>query len=591
MERPSKRRRLSDGADEEEFDLGEARARNNLKLKSRFESIFEKYSQDFSSMGDEIDLKTGAIVVNNGHLEEMQDEQDIGRTADRDEPEDMSSMSSNEDPEFDWVDHDGEFDEAEPSLPPNLLNVEIDGDADSHLGEDYDDNIQRERSTSLNHPEHLGSESERDGLLSSFLSSRPVPASASKLKHYGNGNHDGTISVETHAIPAIQETPSTSRNPPKPSPIEPLWQTPEIDGLLPSRISKSAPTYTPPDRATPVSPSGGRSLWAGPWTRHPRKDKGAKRGPQRPRSTLPKRKLFSKADLQALRNFNFSETGVDSDDSDDPLQDVSYSTPMKRPSPSPDVVKHSNGSNTPSGSNKDGKKLCKPNKEESAQDEPDHDCDTVLRDDKNDEVHSLEKRGELQAPRPEPVQPGASREHEDSKNKLISSEVTVPTPVPVSNTPMPQKSSPKQRIRSQAKTAPSQIKENGVQPPPDKEKTNVIDTIPSRPQKLFTHQRNNSPAKASPSQQNVNRVHKAQPSPDKDNSNNIDPFDDEFDNISTTSGLSSMQIEPSPVKTPRGKRGFSSPLAARSSAKEGDQGGRFSLFAKRPIKVPIFRRP
>ncbi|KAK0729237.1 hypothetical protein B0T21DRAFT_445152 [Apiosordaria backusii] len=40
-----------------------------FKLKSAFESIFERYGRDFEGVGDEIDLRTGRIVVNNGHIE------------------------------------------------------------------------------------------------------------------------------------------------------------------------------------------------------------------------------------------------------------------------------------------------------------------------------------------------------------------------------------------------------------------------------------------------------------------------------------------------------------------------------------------
>src|SRR5450756_2287615 len=49
-------------------DLQQKRARLDYKLKSTFEAIFEKYGQDFEGVGDEIDLETGEVVVNNGHL-------------------------------------------------------------------------------------------------------------------------------------------------------------------------------------------------------------------------------------------------------------------------------------------------------------------------------------------------------------------------------------------------------------------------------------------------------------------------------------------------------------------------------------------
>ncbi|KAK4987958.1 hypothetical protein LTR50_004295 [Elasticomyces elasticus] len=61
-------------------DLQRARGANDLRLKGRFEGIFEKYSKDFAGVGDEIDLVTGAIVVDNGHLARMQHEHDAGET-------------------------------------------------------------------------------------------------------------------------------------------------------------------------------------------------------------------------------------------------------------------------------------------------------------------------------------------------------------------------------------------------------------------------------------------------------------------------------------------------------------------------------
>ena len=52
---------------------------NKLRLKSTFEDIFTKYEFDFSNVGDEIDLETGEVIVNNGHLSNMHDEHDVGR--------------------------------------------------------------------------------------------------------------------------------------------------------------------------------------------------------------------------------------------------------------------------------------------------------------------------------------------------------------------------------------------------------------------------------------------------------------------------------------------------------------------------------
>lgn len=59
-------------------DLDTMRYRNDYLLKSRFESIFEKYSKDFDGIGDEIDLVSGRILVDNGHLKSMTTETDPG---------------------------------------------------------------------------------------------------------------------------------------------------------------------------------------------------------------------------------------------------------------------------------------------------------------------------------------------------------------------------------------------------------------------------------------------------------------------------------------------------------------------------------
>ena len=73
----AKRRRLHDTGDPD-AELQERRLRNDKKLKSRFESIFEKYSKDFSGIGDVIDFEKDEIVVDNGHLWDMKDEKDPG---------------------------------------------------------------------------------------------------------------------------------------------------------------------------------------------------------------------------------------------------------------------------------------------------------------------------------------------------------------------------------------------------------------------------------------------------------------------------------------------------------------------------------
>jgi hypothetical protein len=93
MERPAKRLRVDrlvcNGDDHEDelfldpdelnarrdpaVQLQQSRALAAFKLKSSWELIFEKYGKDFTGVGDEIDLATEEVVVDNGHLRSMQD--------------------------------------------------------------------------------------------------------------------------------------------------------------------------------------------------------------------------------------------------------------------------------------------------------------------------------------------------------------------------------------------------------------------------------------------------------------------------------------------------------------------------------------
>ncbi|KAI0384202.1 hypothetical protein F5Y04DRAFT_249246 [Hypomontagnella monticulosa] len=69
------------------YQLDKGRAKAATRLKSAWERIFEKYEKDFTGVGDEIDLATGEVIVNNGHLQSLDDEKDRAREG---------SVSSNE---------------------------------------------------------------------------------------------------------------------------------------------------------------------------------------------------------------------------------------------------------------------------------------------------------------------------------------------------------------------------------------------------------------------------------------------------------------------------------------------------------------
>ncbi|MCJ1242811.1 hypothetical protein MMC30_000006 [Trapelia coarctata] len=95
MEPPLKRQRIAQSQEQ----LHEQRARNDLRLKSRFEHIFEKFSKDFTGVGDEIEMSTGKVIVNNGHLLTMQNERDIEGLANDEDELAAETVGSSREPE------------------------------------------------------------------------------------------------------------------------------------------------------------------------------------------------------------------------------------------------------------------------------------------------------------------------------------------------------------------------------------------------------------------------------------------------------------------------------------------------------------
>lgn len=60
------------------YKLSIERAYADQRFQATMTHIFDKYGRDFEGIGDEIDLVTGEIVVNNGHVRNMRDEGDVG---------------------------------------------------------------------------------------------------------------------------------------------------------------------------------------------------------------------------------------------------------------------------------------------------------------------------------------------------------------------------------------------------------------------------------------------------------------------------------------------------------------------------------
>jgi hypothetical protein len=292
MEPPSKRRRLyaprdneppqrfdnrheyyegQNGLEEDEGgpgydpdqDLQQKRARLDFKLKSTFESIFEKYEKDFDGVGDEIDLYTGEILVDNGHLRQMQNERDAGdptraRGIPRTLPGDSDGLMSS-------------------SIEGDDLEDEEDED-DGEDGEDYDNE------------DPLSDEDmvEDDMILRGFAQARQFMARRPSLQQstfdIGSLGHKKEPRQSAASHRSTQETMFPSRSDilsqfgPQLGPeiakyvsrqgaledasIEPIWRAPPLISETSERLPIIKPVVMQPEIERPLSPDNSPSIWA-----------------------------------------------------------------------------------------------------------------------------------------------------------------------------------------------------------------------------------------------------------------------------------------------------------------------------------------
>ncbi|RAH81081.1 hypothetical protein BO86DRAFT_456737 [Aspergillus japonicus CBS 114.51] len=333
MERPTKRARFAspvepegDGGDD--IDLHEARAQNDQRLKSIFEGIFEKYGRDFTDVGDEIDLQTGKIIVNNGHIQELEGEEEEA------ENDDHRSATTNRD----WrrLEQERSVAEEEGSLPenPGHLAAGMDGDDDDD-GEAPDDDRSRplspvlpsiqELQAGLGIQHHLAAGEEdtgkRDSNLHGQADDDDDAASVDSLL-------DNTLRIESildqstsdklvseKAKPAAEVTAQSHSNR-RSEAVEELWRVPEIDASFSTPTwNRSRPAASTVNRVRSQSPPGAGSLWS-----LPRK---SRRAPQKSHAgaamkSKPQRKVTQSSPV--VCDWSFAET-PDGDESDDPLQE------------------------------------------------------------------------------------------------------------------------------------------------------------------------------------------------------------------------------------------------------------------------------
>jgi hypothetical protein len=291
MEPPNKRRRLSPSLQsrndlQADAELQIARARNDKKLKSLFEGIFEKYGKDFSDVGDEIDLRTGEIVVNKGHVSLMEHEDDTGEVLETSQKENSPRRASNA-----HESHEPDLaDDSDDELAPDgklVLQSLIAGDMDNDI-------------------ESFDMENGKNDTVSPH-GNRPRTDPEEEIRE-----EDGIELADLEYPQAHNITPKAT---------DPIWQAPEID----ANFWAPPKMQTPPKKelnipdTRPSSPPTAGSIWA---VRTPGRPRGA--SSKKPTSTkkstpsLPSKRRRKKP---VVLDWTFANMKSDDSESDDPLQE------------------------------------------------------------------------------------------------------------------------------------------------------------------------------------------------------------------------------------------------------------------------------
>ncbi|KAG4432087.1 hypothetical protein IFR05_012416 [Cadophora sp. M221] len=302
------------GEDEEEYDeeeeepesgydpeaeLEQKRARLDYKLKSTFESIFEKYERDFEGVGDEIDLETGEIVVNNGHIVQMLDEQDAGdtgraRQALREytqEPDELPSSSFDETEIMD--EEEEEIDEDERMSDEDIVEDDMAEDDMILRGFAKANRFQQGLpelgiSNAPIAPERARRQEPipRPAPLPRTVQAKPLPSRADIMAQFGpqlgpriveyvSQQHvaeDRNVEPPRRApeLPkktaAVRNIEPAWRTPALPSAaprrVEPAWRVPDLPSAAPVRRPIQNPILMLPEEERSPSPEASASIWA-----------------------------------------------------------------------------------------------------------------------------------------------------------------------------------------------------------------------------------------------------------------------------------------------------------------------------------------
>ena len=258
---------------EADEDLQTQRARLDYKLKSTFEAIFEKYGKDFDGIGDEIDLNTGRILVNNGHLLKMQHERDAGEadshTSSLDDSntasddDDMEAASSELDEDVTELEEGEEEDEEDEEDEVEEEEEEEEGDNLSDGDMIEDDMILRGFSQASQFI-HKKLPPEQDSFMDGFAEHlevpRPVPASRPTAPSNVLPSRAEILSqfgpqLGPEIVNYVKDKGGLDDNS-----IEPAWRAPPIATSRAEKHSKPRPAIRKLENER--SPSPDYSVWA-----------------------------------------------------------------------------------------------------------------------------------------------------------------------------------------------------------------------------------------------------------------------------------------------------------------------------------------
>lgn len=269
--RPFKRPRRSD----DPAVLQRDRWRNDQWLKGKLESIFDKYSKDFAGVGDEIDMETGEIVVDNGHLQGMQEE-DGTRTDEGSwllRAYTTATAHEDDDNTFSYDDRDGSVRSEEGStkmLSPKacMKRPGLSKHPSRVTRQETDVGTQRSRS------EYLDSEDNGDDLLNvdqhqPHLAEPPQLHNKDAVSTSSTQLHDSLKALANSRIPAINQlsdqiaqliSQAFATISGEQQHIEPAWRAPP----LPPAAHEPSTQFTLPTelRSSLHSASESRSIWA-----------------------------------------------------------------------------------------------------------------------------------------------------------------------------------------------------------------------------------------------------------------------------------------------------------------------------------------